>query len=450
MGVALLLYLLCLLLPVHSSPAPARPAPLPIQATATSTRFCDTELLLESSLFAAWGAAGTRTRLAELQARLDAVLLEPGSALHRLAVRVQVVAVRVVSPICSTSSSPASPNACLERFSSQLRQNKTSKYCLHYLATGTELEGGAVGQAWAGQVCSSRTHHKYQLNTGLVSFTNYGHSLTAVQVGDNMAHEIGHNLGAIHDQDTAECNSSAWLMSQSGSSGAGRAGPPQFSPCSQECLAEEVAAMLAGRPATRLPGCHSNPSPWPKDGECLNRVMVAEPALYPPPANDAGDDEENYNSKATNDDEDVYHEDDMYYDADEEYSYIDDDEYNIEAFNNVKEAVVRRNPVFTSVSKNLLVREGDIIRLPCLVDNFDGFVILWRKNTTTEDIALTVGDSVLTEDGRMTVETNPDGNFLLISRAEVWDEGEYTCQLSSQDPVELKHTVRVRPMEIPL
>ena len=44
--------------------------------------------------------------------------------------------------------------------------------------------------------------------------------------------QIGHNFGAIHDQQT-RCNSSAWLMSESGSSGEDGGGPPELSLCSQ-------------------------------------------------------------------------------------------------------------------------------------------------------------------------------------------------------------------------
>ena len=44
--------------------------------------------------------------------------------------------------------------------------------------------------------------------------------------------QIGHNFGAIHDQQT-RCNSSAWLMSESGSSSEEYGGPPELSLCSQ-------------------------------------------------------------------------------------------------------------------------------------------------------------------------------------------------------------------------
>ena len=63
-----------------------------LPACCDSSRYCDTELLLESPLYTAWGNT-TQSQLDSLQARLDTVLLQPGSVLHRLAVRVQVQSV---------------------------------------------------------------------------------------------------------------------------------------------------------------------------------------------------------------------------------------------------------------------------------------------------------------------------------------------------------------------
>ena len=58
---------------------------------------------------------------------------------------VQVVSARVVAPVCSASPSPASARACLEHFSSQLRRENATNFCLHYLATDTDFWGGRVG-----------------------------------------------------------------------------------------------------------------------------------------------------------------------------------------------------------------------------------------------------------------------------------------------------------------
>ena len=67
-----------------------------VPACSPASRYCDTELLLESPLYTAWGNT-TQSRLDSLQARLDTVLLQPGSVLHRLAVRVQVQSYHISS-----------------------------------------------------------------------------------------------------------------------------------------------------------------------------------------------------------------------------------------------------------------------------------------------------------------------------------------------------------------
>ena len=38
-----------------------------------------------------------------------------------------------------------------------------------------------------------------------------------------------------------------------------------------------------------------------------------------------------------------------------------------------------------------LVNEGSTVRVPCLVDSLEGFVLLWRKNNTI----IAVGDQVI-------------------------------------------------------
>jgi len=141
-----------------------------------------------------------------------------------------------------------------------------------------------------------------------------------------------------------------------------------------------------------------------------------------------------------------YYNDEEYYN-DDTYNYDDSEEGEEAAGREGEqhEAVVRRNPKFISQPKKVMVNEGDTIKLPCLVDKIDNFVILWKKKTAAGKTILTVGDTVTgSEDGRTKVEANSNGNLLVISLAEAEDGGEYTCQLSALNTVELKHTVRVR------
>ncbi len=70
----------------------------------------------------------------------------------------------------------------------------------------------------------------------------------------------------------------------------------------------------------------------------------------------------------------------------------------------------------------------------------EGFVLLWKKG---EDI-LTVGKQVIDQSGRMSLEEVPNGNHLLIALAEEEDAGNYTCQISTYQPSEQHHSVKIR------
>ena len=59
-----------------------------------------------------------------------------------------------------------------------------------------------------------------------------------------------------------------------------------------------------------------------------------------------------------------------------------------------KETEVKRNPKFVSQAKNIMVNEGDTIKLPCIVDQLDNMVIIWKKGS--EIVA--VGDNIMEAD----------------------------------------------------
>ena len=49
-----------------------------------------------------------------------------------------------------------------------------------------------------------------------------------------------------------------------------------------------------------------------------------------------------------------------------------------------------------SQPKKILVNEGDTIKLPCVVDKLDNFVIIWKKGSKI----LAVGDKFMEPDSR--------------------------------------------------
>jgi len=136
-----------------------------------------------------------------------------------------------------------------------------------------------------------------------------------------------------------------------------------------------------------------------------------------------------------------YYNDAEYYN-DDAYNYDNNNESNeiMDADGN-KETVATRNPKFLSTPKTIMVNEGDTIKLPCSVDKLENFLIIWKKGSGI----LAVGDKPFDrKDTRIKIESSTNGNRLVISLADFSDEGEYTCQLSALDKIELKHTVRVR------
>jgi len=126
---------------------------------------------------------------------------------------------------------------------------------------------------------------------------------------------------------------------------------------------------------------------------------------------------------------------------DYDYSSDDYDTYYSDDNNYQDEKVVHTNPTFLSDPTNQLINEGETIKLPCLVDKLDGFVLMWKKGK--DMIAL--GDRLYdTSDARLKLEKAESGNTLVISLAEPDDAGEYSCQISASRPLVQKHSVSIR------
>lgn len=127
--------------------------------------------------------------------------------------------------------------------------------------------------------------------------------------------------------------------------------------------------------------------------------------------------------------------------GDEENSYDYDEEEEAaggEGGGMPEEQAVLQNPKFVTEQQNVLVNEGDNIRLPCIVDRLEGFVMLWKKG---KDI-ITVASQII--DKRVRLDEVANGNYLIIGQSTPEDSGEYSCQISAYNPTELTHTVRIR------
>jgi len=101
-------------------------------------------------------------------------------------------------------------------------------------------------------------------------------------------------------------------------------------------------------------------------------------------------------------------------------------------------------PVFLTSPKTHYVEPGGRARLDCRLDQLGPMVVSWSRVLGTNTSYLATGTVVMVQDQRVSVETSPTSSTLLIIRAEKKDEGEYICQVSSQPPVHIKLSLRIK------
>ncbi|GFU47230.1 neural cell adhesion molecule 1 [Trichonephila clavipes] len=79
---------------------------------------------------------------------------------------------------------------------------------------------------------------------------------------------------------------------------------------------------------------------------------------------------------------------------------------------------------------------GEIIDFPCAVDDLGDFVLIWKKEKNN---ILFAGELRIIRDDRIKV----NGTSLVISNIHPKDSGEYICQISTNPPLELSHSLDV-------
>nr|CAB3219987.1 disintegrin and metalloproteinase domain-containing protein 10-like [Phallusia mammillata] len=103
-----------------------------------------------------------------------------------------------------------SPNIGVEKFLDIVSLANHNDYCLAYVFTNRDFDNGVLGLAWVGSTggTSGGICERYKtytdgssksLNTGLVTFKNYGSIMPAKVTHITFAHELGHNFGSPHD-----------------------------------------------------------------------------------------------------------------------------------------------------------------------------------------------------------------------------------------------------------
>lgn len=170
-------------------------------------------------------------------------------------------------------------NYGVEKFLELFSEEDYDAFCLAYMFTYRDFEGGTLGLAWtgdlknAGGVCEKNGHYRgslKSLNTGIVTLLNYGKHVPPIVSHVTLAHEIGHNFGSPHDpKDDSMCTPGGengnYIMFAHATSGDKR-NNNRFSPCSLK----SINAVLNSK-ARNTKGCFSEP----QDAICGNEVVEA-------------------------------------------------------------------------------------------------------------------------------------------------------------------------------
>jgi len=127
------------------------------------------------------------------------------------------------------------------------------------------------------------------------------------------------------------------------------------------------------------------------------------------------------------------------YDGDYEYDEYDAVNENYDA---TKEVEQTRIPEFVSTAESILINEGDTIKLECIVDKLDNLIMMWKKGNKIIAISDKLYDK--RDEERIVIEKVPNGNILSIRLAEEDDAGEYLCQVTAAETIELVHDVQIR------
>ena len=77
------------------------------------------------------------------------------------------------------------------------------------------------------------------------------------------------------------------------------------------------------------------------------------------------------------------------------YEYMNDQSDDITEVNDNERTKYLQTPIFKSVSQTLIVDSGDTVRLPCIVDRLEGFVMLWKKQGDILTVAHQIQNKVI-------------------------------------------------------
>ena len=103
-------------------------------------------------------------------------------------------------------------------------------------------------------------------------------------------------------------------------------------------------------------------------------------------------------------------------------------------------------PILVTQPKQEVVEPGGELRLPCFLETMFDYILIWKFSRSGQtDTILSIDEKMINggEGGRVSVEREGEGNWLVVSQVEEGDSGTYTCIVSGFQPKSVEHQVIV-------
>ncbi|CAF0780039.1 unnamed protein product [Didymodactylos carnosus] len=191
-----------------------------------------------------------------------------GETLHRFTIRIKRIRILTPTDCLAKNLSISETNICRSYLDSNVLLTWHSaedfqEYCLAYIFAARDFGDGTLGLAWMGSVasnsrggiCEQPARDIYEgervlktLNTGMVTIINHNTRTSSLMTELTFAHEVGHNLGAEHDDEKCGGDSTHghYIMYRRATTGL-EDNNNKFSNCSMEKMGPVMIAVKLGK-----------------------------------------------------------------------------------------------------------------------------------------------------------------------------------------------------------